>query len=117
MEREMDREEYVRMLEEYAEGLTVALIIDMIRRGIFEDLPDEVRFTEKFKKDLFEKVDDLVGKAKDKEEVMVDAIYEMVDTYYGKGTLYEEEIIPRAEIILNYMYDELNDYVESKMGK
>ncbi len=99
----MDKE-YCRMLEEYVEQLSMALIVDMMKKGIFKDSSEEVKLTSEFS----EKVKREYGKMESgsAEERAVAAVLNALADYYGDD-MYEEEILARANIILNFIGDEL----------
>jgi len=97
-------EEYCKMLEDYVEQLSMALIIDMMKRGIFKDSSEEI----KLEKEFIKKVKENYSKIEEGslEERAVAAVLNSLADYYGTD-MYEEEILARANIILNFIGDEL----------
>jgi len=100
-------EEYCKLLEEYVEHLSMALIVDMMKHGIFKDSSNEV----KLEKEFVEKVKEEYAKLEnigDKEERAIGAVLNALTNYYPKD-MYEEEMLPRANIILNFMEEKLGE--------
>jgi hypothetical protein len=97
-------DDYCKMLEEYAEQLTMALIIDMMKRGIFKDSSEEVKVERKFVNEVKEEFSNIVEGSP--EERAVAAVLNALTHYYGKD-MFEEEILARANIILNFIGDEI----------
>jgi len=97
-------EEYCRMLEDYVEQLSMALIIDMMKKGIFKDSSEEIKLEKEFIKKVKENYS-RIGEG-NAEERAVAAVLNALSDYYGSD-MYEEEILARANIILNFIGDEL----------
>ncbi len=97
-------EEYCKMLEEYVEQLSMALIVDMMKRGIFKDSSEEIKLEKKFVKEVKENYS--IIEEGTPEERAVAAVLNALSNYYGED-MYEEEILARANIILNFIGDEL----------
>ncbi len=98
-------EKYCKLLEEYVEHLSMALIVDMMKHGIFKDSADEIKLEEEFVtrvNDEYQKLKDI----NDKEERAVGAVLNALSHYYDSN-MYEEEMLPRANIILNFMEEKL----------
>ncbi len=97
-------EEYYKMLEEYVDMLSTALIIDMMKKGIFEETSgDEVKLTSEF----VEKVKKFMNSLEDEdvESKVIGGVLGALSEYYGDD-MYEEEIVARANVILAYMGEE-----------
>ncbi len=97
-------EEYCKMLEDYVEQLSMALIIDMMKKGIFKDSSDEIKLENKFVKEVKENY--TMIEEGTPEERAVAAVLNALSNYYGQD-MYEEEILARANIILNFIGDKL----------
>ena len=97
-------DEYYKMLEEYVDMLSTALIIDMMKKGIFEESGDEVKLATEF----IEKVKKFMNSLEDEgvESKIIGGVLGALSEYYGDD-MYEEEIIARANVILAYMDEEL----------
>ena len=97
-------DEYYKMLEEYVDMLSTALIIDMMKKGIFEESGDEVKLTSEF----IEKVKKFMNSLEDEdaESKVIGGVLGALSEYYGDD-MYEEEIVARANVILAYMDEEL----------
>ncbi|OYT59856.1 hypothetical protein B6U71_02040 [Euryarchaeota archaeon ex4484_178] len=99
----MDKE-YCKMLEDYVEQLSMALIIDMMKKGIFKDSSEEIMLENKFVKEVKQNYSQI--KEGTPEERAVAAVLNALSNYYD-ANMYEEEILARANIILNFVGDEL----------
>jgi hypothetical protein len=94
-------EEYCKLLEEYVEHLSMALIVDMMKHGIFKDSADEIKLEDEFVNRVKNECAKLEN-VSDKEERAVGAVLNALAHYYDSN-MYEEEMLPRANIILNFM--------------
>ncbi|AGB04557.1 hypothetical protein AciM339_0675 [Aciduliprofundum sp. MAR08-339] len=97
-------EEYCKLLEEYVEHLSMALIVDMMKRGVFKDSATEIKLEKKFVDEVKKEYANL--DVEDEEERAVAAVLNALSNYYGSD-MYEEEMLARANIILNFIGDEL----------
>jgi len=78
-----------------------------MKHGIFKDSSNEV----KLEKEFVEKVKEEYAKLEnvgDKEERAIGAVLNALTNYYPKD-MYEEEMLPRANIILNFMEEKLGE--------
>lgn len=109
--KELPDDEYAETLEEEIEELLIALIIDMKKKGIFVEKEDQFDVSEKFLKDIKKELN--VSNIKDEEESIAEAIVNTIKKYYS-DTLEEEEVYPRGDIVMGYIYEELQNYLENK---
>ncbi len=104
-------EEYCEMLEEYVNELVVALIVDMMKHGIFEDRSDDIVITRRFRDEAKEILDEI--NEGDKYDRITRAIYRALASYYPED-MYEEEMVARAHILLNYVGEELEKHLDGE---
>ncbi len=105
-------EEYCKMLEEYVNELVIALIIDMMKHGIFEDDSEDIRVKEKFVNEsikIAESMED--GDLYDR---ISRAVLGALAPYYSEEEMYEEEMVARANIVLNYVGPQLESLLSSQ---
>ena len=108
-------EEYCKMLEEYVNELVIALIVDMMKHGIFEDDSEDIRVKDKFveeAKEIAESIED--GDLYDR---VSRAVLSALAPYYSEEEMYEEEMTARANILLNYVGPQLESLLSSKTLK
>ncbi len=104
-------EEYCNMLEEYVNELVVALIVDMMKHGIFEDKSDDIKVTKRFveeAKEILDRID-----SGDKYDRITRAVYATLASYYPEE-MYEEEMVARANILLNYVGNILEEHLSGE---
>ena len=85
----------------------MALIVDMMKHGIFKNSSNEIKLEEDFVnrvKEEYAKLENIT----DKEERAVGAVLNALTNYYPKD-MYEEEMLPRANVILNFMEEKLDE--------
>ncbi len=110
-DEELPEDEYLQTLEEEIEELLIALIIDMKKKGIFVDKDEEFDVSDKFLKDIKK---ELKGSdIKDEDESIAEAIVSTIKKYYS-DSLEDEELFPRGDIVMGYVYEELQDYLDNK---
>jgi hypothetical protein len=108
---ELSENEYLQTLEEEIEELLIALIIDMKKKGIFVEREEEFDVSDKFLKDIKKELNGL--DIKDEDESIAEAIVNTIKKYYS-DTLEDEELFPRGDIVMGYVYEELQDYLDNK---
>ena len=105
-------EEYCKLLEEYVNELLMALIVDMMKHGIFEEKSDDIVVKKRFIEEAKELLDRM--NEGDKYDKIFRAVYRNLASYYAEN-MYEEEMVARANILLNYVGDELEKYLVEKL--
>ncbi len=110
-DEELPDNEYLQTLEEEIEELLIALIIDMKKKGIFVDKDEEFDVSDKFLKDIKKELNGL--DIKDEDESIAEAIVNTIKKYYS-DSLEDEELFPRGDIVMGYVYEELQDYLDNK---
>ncbi|MEM0160692.1 MAG: hypothetical protein QXV94_00820 [Thermoplasmata archaeon] len=110
-DEELPENEYLQTLEEEIEELLIALIIDMKKKGIFVEKDEEFDVSDKFLKDIKKELNGL--EIKDEDESIAEAIVNTIKKYYS-DSLEDEELFPRGDIVMGYIYEELQDYLDNK---
>ncbi len=110
-DEELPDNEYLQTLEEEIEELLIALIIDMKKKGIFVEKDEEFDVSDKFLKDIKKELNGL--DIKDEDESIAEAIVNTIKKYYS-DSLEDEELFPRGDIVMGYVYEELQDYLDNK---
>ncbi len=105
-------EEYCKMLEEYVNELVIALIIDMMKHGIFEDNSEDIRVRERFVKEAREIAEGIEDG--DIQERISRAVLGALAPYYSEEEMYEEEMVARANIVLNYVGPQLESLLSGQ---
>ncbi len=110
------KDEYVEFLEDTLGEMSLALIIDMERHGIFTEKGDEFVVTDKFMNKLYEESSKLLSEETDEDEIIGEAVYNAIKSFYPEDTL-EEEIYPRADIVVGFVLEDLEDYLSQNKEK
>ncbi|MGC8497548.1 MAG: hypothetical protein ACP5NL_06100 [Thermoplasmata archaeon] len=110
-DEELPENEYLQTLEEEIEELLIALIIDMKKKGIFVEKDEEFDVSDKFLKDIKKELNGL--DIKDEDESIAEAIVNTIKKYYSDA-LEDEELFPRGDIVMGYIYEELQNYLDNK---
>ncbi len=110
------KDEYVEFLEDTLGEMSLALIIDMERHGIFTEKADEFVVTEKFMNKLYEESSKLLSEETDEDEIIGEAVYNAIKSFYPEDTL-EEEIYPRADIVIGFVLEDLEDFISQNKEK
>ncbi len=110
-----EEEEYQEFLESLLAEFTLAFLKDMERHGIFEEKEnDEFQINEEFLDKIIEKTIKNMSDSEEIEDVATEAILETLDEYYQNENLSEEEMFPRAEIVLSYVIEDVEKEVKNK---
>ncbi|MCD6371081.1 MAG: hypothetical protein J7L63_06275 [Thermoplasmata archaeon] len=104
-------EEYCSLLEEYVNELVIALIIDMMKHGIFENRSDDIVVSKKFVEEAKEILDSIPKG--DKYDKISRAVFKTLSSYYPED-MYEEEMVARANILLNYVGEILERHLDGE---
>ncbi len=110
------KDEYVEFLEDTLGEMSLALIIDMERHGIFTEKGDEFVVTDKFMNRLYEESSKLLSEETDEDEIIGEAVYNAIKSFYPEDTL-EEEIYPRADIVIGFVLEDLEDFISQNKEK
>jgi len=110
------KDEYVEFLEDTLGEMSLALIIDMERHGIFTEKGDEFVVTDKFMNKLYEESSKLLSEETDEDEIIGEAVYNAIKSFYPEDTL-EEEIYPRADIVIGFVLEDLEDFISQNKEK
>ncbi len=110
------KDEYVEFLEDTLGEMSLALIIDMERHGIFTEKGDEFVITDKFKNKLYEESVKKLSEETDTDEIIGAAVYDSIKSFYPEDTI-EEEIYPRADIVIGFVIEDLEDFISKKQEK
>jgi len=110
------KDEYVEFLEDTLGEMSLALIIDMERHGIFTEKGDEFAVTDKFMNRLYEESSKLLSEETDEDEIIGEAVYNAIKSFYPEDTL-EEEIYPRADIVIGFVLEDLEDFISQNKEK
>ncbi len=110
------KDEYVEFLEDTLGEMSLALMIDMERHGIFTEKGDEFVVTDKFMNKLYEESSKLLSEETDEDEIIGEAVYNAIKSFYPEDTL-EEEIFPRADIVVGFVLEDLEDYISQNKEK
>ncbi|MGC8610166.1 MAG: hypothetical protein ACP5JT_03645 [Thermoplasmata archaeon] len=110
-----EEEEYQEFLENLLAEFTLAFLKDMERHGIFDENEDEeFQIKEEFLDKIIEKTIKNMSDSEEIDDVAIKAIVETLDEYYEDENLSEEEMYPRAEIVLSYVLEDVEKEVKNK---
>ncbi|MGC9122894.1 MAG: hypothetical protein ACP5IB_02315 [Thermoplasmata archaeon] len=110
-----EEEEYQEFLENLLAEFTLAFLKDMERHGIFDENEDEeFQIKEEFLDKIIEKTIKNMSDSEEIDDVAIRAIVETLDEYYEDENLSEEEMYPRAEIVLSYVLEDVEKEVKNK---
>ncbi|MGC8584784.1 MAG: hypothetical protein ACP5RZ_00945 [Thermoplasmata archaeon] len=110
-----EEEEYLEFLEGLLAEFTLAFLKDMNRHGIFDEKEEnEYEIKDEFVDKILEVTMKNLKDSDEIEDVVTDSIIEVLEDYYGDENLSEEEIFPRAEIILSYVIEDIEDQLSKK---
>ncbi len=111
-----EKDEYIDFLEETLSEFTLAFLLDMERHGIFSSKDDEFVITDKFMDSVVNLALENMGKGMDSEDVIGESIFDAIKNFYG-DELTEDEIYPRADIVLSFVLDNLEEIIKENSGK
>ncbi|MBD6955149.1 MAG: hypothetical protein ACP5G5_01105 [Thermoplasmata archaeon] len=115
-DKKSEKDEYIDFLEETLSEFTLAFLLDMERHGIFSSDNDEFVITEKFMDKVVNLALDNISKGMDADDVIGESIFDAIKGFYG-DELTEEEIYPRADIVLSFVLDNLEEIIKENAGK
>ncbi|MGC8663334.1 MAG: hypothetical protein ACP5SF_03810 [Thermoplasmata archaeon] len=111
-----EQSEYLEFLEETLGEFTVAFILDMEKHGIFQEKEEEFTVTDKFMDKLMDTSMQNLNGGLDPEEVIEESVISTLKEFYGDQLL-EEEIYPRADIVISYVLQDLESAIKDKSSK
>ncbi|MFP3317966.1 MAG: hypothetical protein RXP98_02095 [Thermoplasmata archaeon] len=111
-----EKDEYIDFLEETLGEFTLAFLLDMERHGIFSSANDEFIITDKFMDKVVNLALDNISKGMEADEVIGESIYNAIKDFYGEE-ITEDEIYPRADIVLSFILDNLEEIIKENAGK
>jgi hypothetical protein len=111
-----EKDEYIDFLEETLSEFTLAFLLDMERHGIFSSANDEFIITDKFMDKVVNLALDNISKGMEADEVIGESIYNAIKDFYGEE-ITEDEIYPRADIVLSFVLDNLEEIIKENAGK
>ncbi len=110
------KDEYVEFLEDALGEMSLALIIDMEKHGIFTEKGDEFVVTDKFRNKIYEESSKLFSEESDEDEIVGEAVFNAIKSFYSEDTL-EEEIYPRADIVIGFVLEDLENFISENKEK
>ncbi|MDP8011938.1 MAG: hypothetical protein ACP5F1_00905 [Thermoplasmata archaeon] len=111
-----EKDEYLDFLEETLSEFTLALLIDMEKHGIFEEKNEEFNVTDKFMDKLMDISMQNLNSGLDSDEVIEESVISAIKEFYG-DQLVEEEIYPRADIVISFVLQDLEDAIKDNASK
>jgi len=95
---------------------TLAFLLDMERHGIFSSANDEFIITDKFMDKVVNLALENISKGMEADDVIGESIYNAIKDFYGEE-ITEDEIYPRADIVLSFVLDNLEEIIKENAGK
>ncbi|MCI4434116.1 MAG: hypothetical protein JHC29_01410 [Thermoplasmata archaeon] len=111
-----EKDEYIDFLEETLSEFTLAFLLDMERHGIFSSANDEFMITDKFMDKVVNLALENISKGMEADDVIGESIYNAIKDFYGEE-ITEDEIYPRADIVLSFVLDNLEEIIKENAGK
>ncbi|MFP3254952.1 MAG: hypothetical protein RXP30_00755 [Thermoplasmata archaeon] len=111
-----EKDEYIDFLEETLSEFTLAFLLDMERHGIFSSANDEFIITDKFMDKVVNLALENISKGMEADDVIGESIYNAIKDFYGEE-ITEDEIYPRADIVLSFVLDNLEEIIKENAGK
>jgi len=111
-----EKDEYIDFLEETLSEFTLAFLLDMERHGIFSSTNDEFIITDKFMDKVVNLALENISKGMEADDVIGESIYNAIKDFYGEE-ITEDEIYPRADIVLSFVLDNLEEIIKENAGK
>lgn len=110
------KDEYIDFLEETLGEFTLAFLLDMERHGIFTTKNDEFMITDKFMDKVVNLALENMSKGMQADDVIEESIFEAINDFYNED-LTEDEIYPRADIVLGFVLDNIEEIIKENAGK
>jgi len=111
-----DQAEYVDFLEETLSEFTLAFLLDMEKHGIFTSKDDEFMVTDKFMDKLMDYSMQNLNSGMDSEDIIGDSVFSAIKEFYG-DQLSDEEIYPRADIVISFVLQDLENAIKENSSK
>ncbi len=111
-----DQAEYVDFLEETLSEFTLAFLLDMEKHGIFTSKDDEFMVTDKFMDKLMDYSMQNLNSGMDSEDVIGDSVFSAIKEFYS-DQLSDEEIYPRADIVISFVLQDLENAIKENSSK
>lgn len=111
-----EQAEYVDFLEETLSEFTLAFLLDMEKHGIFTSKNDEFMVTEKFMDRLMDVSMQNLNSGMDSEDVIGESVFSAIKEFYG-DQLSDEEIYPRADIVISFVLQDLENAIKDNSSK
>lgn len=111
-----EQAEYVDFLEETLSEFTLAFLLDMEKHGIFTSKNDEFMVTEKFMDRLMDVSMQNLNSGMDAEDVIGESVLSAIKEFYS-DQLSDEEIYPRADIVISFVLQDLENAIKDNSSK
>lgn len=111
-----EQAEYVDFLEETLSEFTLAFLLDMEKHGIFTSKNDEFMVTEKFMDRLLDVSMQNLNNGMDAEDVIGESVFSAIKEFYS-DQLSDEEIYPRADIVISFVLQDLENAIKDNSSK
>lgn len=111
-----EQAEYVDFLEETLSEFTLAFLLDMEKHGIFTSKNDEFMVTEKFMDRLMDVSMQNLNSGMDAEDVIGESVLSAIKEFYS-DQLSDEEIYPRADIVISFVLQDLENAINDNSSK
>lgn len=111
-----EQAEYVDFLEETLSEFTLAFLLDMEKHGIFTSKNDEFMVTEKFMDRLMDVSMQNLNSGMDSEDVIGESVFSAIKEFYS-DQLSDEEIYPRADIVISFVLQDLENAIKDNSSK
>lgn len=111
-----EQAEYVDFLEETLSEFTLAFLLDMEKHGIFTSKNDEFMVTEKFMDRLMDVSMQNLNSGMDAEDVIGESVFSAIKEFYS-DQLSDEEIYPRADIVISFVLQDLENAIKDNSSK
>jgi len=111
-----EQAEYVDFLEETLSEFTLAFLLDMEKHGIFTSKNDEFMVTEKFMDRLMDVSMQNLNSGMDAEDVIGESVFSAIKEFYS-DLLSDEEIYPRADIVISFVLQDLENAIKDNSSK
>ncbi|MGC8565858.1 MAG: hypothetical protein ACP5R0_02670 [Thermoplasmata archaeon] len=111
-----DQAEYVDFLEETLSEFTLAFLLDMEKHGIFTSKDDEFMVTDKFMDKLLDYSMQNLNSGMDSEDIIGDSVFSAIKEFYS-DQLSDEEIYPRADIVISFVLQDLENAIKENSSK
>lgn len=111
-----EQAEYVDFLEETLSKFTLAFLLDMEKHGIFTSKNDEFMVTEKFMDRLMDVSMQNLNSGMDAEDVIGESVLSAIKEFYS-DQLSDEEIYPRADIVISFVLQDLENAIKDNSSK